>query len=359
MTSRLRSFRLASGLSQQDLADLVGVSRQAVAGIERGAFEPSLKVSLGLAAALGTTVEALFEGTVSRAKVDAGLVRTVASLTRVDLAQVGEELVALPRHGDNAMVAGFSTAGALVDSCGSQGVLATPFRSARPTLVVAGCDPAIPLMAGPLNRLDPPVDLAWWSCSSREALELLAAGQIHVAGFHIGGQNELAQTLAEIDTGPVEVFSFATWSEGLVVSRQLRGIPLAGLLDSKSRLVNRQPGAEARRLLISAVKAEGGSPEEIAGWDSTISAHMLLASCIARNVGEWGVASQPAAIDFGLDFTPLAEEEFVLAVPSGLVKSREVRAMLRIAGGMDLRTQLSAIPGYGGIEACGKHLATV
>ncbi len=359
MRNQLRRFRLARGLSQQDLADLVGVSRQAVAGIEGGAFDPSLRVSLGLAAALGTTVEALFESAVSRARVDASLVREVASLSRVDLAQVGEELVALPRHGDNAMVTGFGPAGALVDSYDGGGVMATPVRPVRPTLVVAGCDPAIPLMAGPLNRLDPPVDLAWWSCSSREALELVAAGQVQVAGFHIGSRGELATALAGIVAEPMEIFAFATWSEGLVVPGRLRGLSLSGLLESGARLVNRQPGAEARRLLSAVVKAEGGVPEEIAGWESAISAHLVLASCVARGAGDWGVASQPAAIDFGLGFTPLAEEEFLLAVPSRLARSREVRAMLRVVGGMDLRSQLSAIPGYGNIEACGRHLATV
>src|SRR5688572_25973926 len=56
----LRQARVAAGLSQQALADLAGISRQAYAAAERGTAVPSTEVALRLARALGTTVEQLF-----------------------------------------------------------------------------------------------------------------------------------------------------------------------------------------------------------------------------------------------------------------------------------------------------------
>ena len=62
-----------------------------------------------------------------------------------------------------------------------------PIGPPRPTLVVAGCDPALPLLETPLALLDPPLAFAWWPCGNGEALRLAAAGLVHAAGVHQAG----------------------------------------------------------------------------------------------------------------------------------------------------------------------------
>lgn len=62
MTNHLRRLRLAAGeMTQQDLAERTGVTRQTILSIEKGNYNPSVELALRLAKALGTTVEALFE----------------------------------------------------------------------------------------------------------------------------------------------------------------------------------------------------------------------------------------------------------------------------------------------------------
>lgn len=62
MRTNIRRFRFGRGeLSQQQLADMVLVSRQTIVAIERGNYSPSVKLALLLAAKLETTVESLFE----------------------------------------------------------------------------------------------------------------------------------------------------------------------------------------------------------------------------------------------------------------------------------------------------------
>lgn len=62
MKANIRRFRFENGeLSQQQLADMVSVSRQTIVAIERGNYSPSVKLALLLARKLETTVEALFE----------------------------------------------------------------------------------------------------------------------------------------------------------------------------------------------------------------------------------------------------------------------------------------------------------
>ncbi len=59
--SHLRHRRaLAAGMTQQDLADRVGVTRQTILSIEKGKYSPSVGLALRLAQVFGTTVEELF-----------------------------------------------------------------------------------------------------------------------------------------------------------------------------------------------------------------------------------------------------------------------------------------------------------
>ena len=56
----LPAIRNKRGLTQQALAELLGVSRQTINSIERGRFEPSLSLALKAAASLDLSVETLF-----------------------------------------------------------------------------------------------------------------------------------------------------------------------------------------------------------------------------------------------------------------------------------------------------------
>ena len=56
----LRAAREARGLTQAQLAELIGVSRKTINTVENGIFVPSTLIALKLAWALETRVEALF-----------------------------------------------------------------------------------------------------------------------------------------------------------------------------------------------------------------------------------------------------------------------------------------------------------
>lgn len=61
MKTSIRKYRFERGeLSQQQLADMVSVSRQTIVAIERGNYSPSVKLALLLAFKLETTVDDLF-----------------------------------------------------------------------------------------------------------------------------------------------------------------------------------------------------------------------------------------------------------------------------------------------------------
>src|SRR5580658_5980396 len=331
---------------------MAAVTRQAVSAVESGHSDPSLRVALALARALGMTVEELFG---PGDPADPVLARPVAPTSgraggggsRVALATVGDTFVALPLHADTAARVGFGAAGGLVVSAGGAGDLieVRPIGPPRPTLVVAGCDPALPLLETPLSLLDPPVAFTWWPCGSGEALRLAAAGLVHAAGVHRPGGERAAGQATEIPGG-AEVVGFAAWREGLVVRPGTRVGGLADVARQRLRLVNREVGAQARTLLDRECARLRLTPAELPGYDSQAAGHLQVAAAIAGRLADAGVSSEPAALAYGLDFIPLASEQFDLVLPAKHAASREAAGLLKVLTSPWLLAQLASLPGY-------------
>ena len=60
LSTKLKAYREAKGLKQADLAELVGVRRETIVNLERGKYNPSLKLAMDIAKVFHVTVEDLF-----------------------------------------------------------------------------------------------------------------------------------------------------------------------------------------------------------------------------------------------------------------------------------------------------------
>ena len=343
---RFRLARLSRGLSQAALADQAGVTRQTISGIEAGRWSPSLDVALAVAAALGSSVEELFGAGPSFKPTGARLVIGARRQARLLLGGVDGNQVAFPLEGDHVLVPGFRPALAEVDGAHDEGadsvVEAHRFVAPAPGLVIAGCDPALALLAGPLERHRPPMGLVWWNCANSTGLGLLDAGLIHVTAVHRRHDQRRGRSVAH------EVVGFAAWREGLAVSPRYAGRVrgLADAVDLGLRLANREPGSEARRLLDEALTQLGVDGPSLAGYGTSCTAHLLVASAIAAGLADVGVASEPAALAYGLGFVPWQSELCELWIPRSQLGTPEVRALLDVMAGSELPAQLQAIAGY-------------
>ena len=56
----MKQARSEKGLSQQGLADALGVSRQTINAIEKGDYNPTIKLCIGICRVLGLTLNDLF-----------------------------------------------------------------------------------------------------------------------------------------------------------------------------------------------------------------------------------------------------------------------------------------------------------
>lgn len=59
---KLKSARAAMDMSQQALAEKVGVSRQTINAIEKGDYNPTLNLCIAICKALGKTLDDVFWG---------------------------------------------------------------------------------------------------------------------------------------------------------------------------------------------------------------------------------------------------------------------------------------------------------
>ena len=57
---KLKAARAAKDLSQQALADLVGISRQTINAIEKGDYNPTIKLCISICKVLDKTLDELF-----------------------------------------------------------------------------------------------------------------------------------------------------------------------------------------------------------------------------------------------------------------------------------------------------------
>lgn len=60
MKNRLREIRTARGISQEELADILGVTRQTISSLENGRYNPSIILAFKIARYFGMAIEDIF-----------------------------------------------------------------------------------------------------------------------------------------------------------------------------------------------------------------------------------------------------------------------------------------------------------
>lgn len=337
---QLRDHRVRAGLSQQSLAEAVGVSRQALIAIEAGRQVPSTRLSLLLARTLSCRVEALFS-LPAPAPLTARLPAGCAP-GRVALGQISEQWVAHPLALDDPRAAD----GILLDSGQVQPLGET--MSARDTVLVAGCAPLLGLLAG--QR--PDVRVRWLAASSGRALDLLDAGLVHVAGLHFfDATNAAANRLAiqqRFAGRPMTVVNLVRWRQGLLTAP---GNPLgisgaADLVQPRLRFAHRSPDAGASKLIQDLLGDRPLPPGPLA------AGHVDVARLIRAGAADAGVAIEAAALAAGLGFQPLSEERFDLVFPAELATGPMLQRMLDVLVSWSFRTEAGHLPGYD-LALCG------
>jgi transcriptional regulator with XRE-family HTH domain len=284
----IRERRLQCGLTQAELAARAGVSRQLVAAVEAGRHAPAVDAALGLAQALGTTVEQLFA--VPPPEVVPAVDRHLRERALLRVGRVGDQLVAAELSDHGVAGAGWARADGVYDA----GKVRL-FPGAMPAgAIVAGCDPAFGVAERMLDGLGPR-SLVAISAPTGSALRALGRGSVHAAVVH-GVADELpAPPLA------VKRWHVARWQVGLAVPRSWRGRSLEAVLGRGLRVAQRERAAASQQAFERALRAAG---LEAPPHSPTVTGHFDAAR-LAATVGCAGVTTEAAAGAFGLGFLAL------------------------------------------------------
>ncbi len=328
----LRDARERLGLTQAELAERAGVSRQLVGGVEAGRHTPAVDAALRLARALGLSVEELFGPSDPPALAVLG--EPLAEGRPVMAGRVGDRLVAAPL----ASLALGDAAWAAPDGVVEGGAVRLLPGSQATGLVVVGCDPVLGICDALLNRGGTRRMLAVPG-SSGAAAAAMAAGRAHAALVH-GPRGSLPAPPV-----PVRRLHLARWRVGIGLGDGGRSASLEGVLAGAVPLVQREESAASQQALLRSAAAAGVTPPP-AG--ATAGGH-IEAARRAAVAGGAGVTFEPAAHRHGLDFLPLEVHDVEIWIDArwldhpgaralgDLLASAEFTGRVELVGGYDLR----------------------
>jgi molybdate-binding protein/DNA-binding XRE family transcriptional regulator len=354
--SRLKSFRAARGLSQSELAEKVGLTRQAIYMIEAGRYLPNATTALRLSRALGCKVEDLFLLEEELPSVEAELLE--GSGDRVKLWKVGGRFRALPLSATGDSSRGLLSADAIVAERrrGTKAkalfqTLDDPANLER-QIAVAGCDPALFVIADRLMRGTDPLPVVVWSMGSTDALSELAKETVHVAGVHLrdpSGDFNLPFLQKHFGRKRMTVVTLAFWQMGLTVApgnrKSIRSVE--DLARKGVRIVNRERGSGARQLLDRRLAEAGLSGRELSGYDTVLRLHTEVGRRVLEGTADAGVTPLAVARLLGLDFIPLETERYDLVMPKELADEHpSVQRLLEALSTRAVRRELDALGGY-------------
>jgi molybdate-binding protein/DNA-binding XRE family transcriptional regulator len=360
MENHLRERRQAMALSQRQLADLAGITRQAISALEANQYSPATSVALQLARALHCRVEDLFSlkrgGEIIEGELLGSLPRGSASV-RAQVRQIGQRILVRPLSGLGELANLSATADGLIVGLNAGGSrvkvkLLKDSDALRRKIVVAGCDPAM-FLVGEHARKHDEEDFVPCLMGSGLALKALRRGEVHVAGIHLAEEGRDAWNLASLkpSVGDMDcmVVTFAHWEEGFIVHqgnpKKIRGI--ADIAKANVRIVNREIGSGARLLLDKQMRANAVNPKRIKGYDDEVLSHLEVASRIKAGRADAGMGVRAVAAICGLDFVPLQRQRYDLVIPKDYYETLSgLRTLLDTIVSRPFRDELEALGGY-------------
>lgn len=244
-------------------------------------------------------------------------------------------------------------------------VLTLAFDASHEALTLyASHDLALPLLRDRADAQGLHVDLRF--AGSLDALRALAQGRCDVAGFHVpvlgaGKRPNFVRALKGLlKPGRHKLIACHRRRQGLIVARanplRLQGV--ADLLRPGLRFVNRQPGSGTRLLAEHLLAQAGIDGARIAGFHGPCEdTHVAVAAAIASGLADVGLGIEAAASEFGLDFVPLAEEDYYLLCTKEALEREAVQRLRGLLRHESWRAALAALPGCTAHAQAGSVLA--
>ena len=199
-------------------------------------------------------------------------------------------------------------------------------------------------------------DMAIITTGSLRGLQTVTEGGCHLAGIHLLDGEEGSYNIPYLRRaqGREKLLYWPLFmrEQGILT---LSGNPcrvnsLAGLTQEGVRFMNRQRGSGTRILLdylLGKLHIEG---ERILGYHREVFTHLEAALAVAKGEADAAVAVKPVAGLLGLDFLPLAEEEYGIVLRREFVETKPFEAFRQAYFDRRLRERAEELGGYRFLE---------
>ena len=225
-----------------------------------------------------------------------------------------------------------------------------------PLRIFASHGLALPLLRDLLQaRADVSVDLQFRG--SLDSLRLFAAGKCDMAGFHLP-DDALGARLAprfsrHLDTEADQLIKVVRRRQGIVTAaanpKGIHGV--ADLARTGIRFINRQPGSGTRLILDILLEDAGIEPQRVGGYNTEEFTHLAVAAMVASGAADAGFAIEPVAHQFGLNFEPIAIEDYWLAVRREDMAGIAQGDLLAVLRSPEYHSAISGLTGYDAASA--------
>lgn len=187
---------------------------------------------------------------------------------------------------------------------------------------------------------------------SLEGLMMLYRGQSDIAAVHLLDPASQEYNLPFIQQlfiyEQISVMRLASREQGLIVAK---GNPkkihtFHDLTRKDVQFVNRQKGAGTRFLLDSKLASLGINPKDINGYENEEWNHLSTASYITRGMADAAFGIRSAASHLGLDFIPVAKENFDLVFRFTKENKENLTSIISYLQTKDFKDNLHDLEGY-------------
>lgn len=287
----------------------------------------------------------------------------VEEFVRVRLGRVGDEWVVAPLSRGAGLTTSLVRAdGWLVVPAGVEGFAEgqeVEVQLLRSRAEIEGCllvtgshDPALDVLGSLLGERHPGLGLSSANVGSLAGLVALGRGECHAAGCHLldaeTGEYNAPYVRRLLAGRRVVLFPLHFRQQGIMVApgnpKGIRGIE--DLARPDVSFVNRQRGSGTRVLLDWLLGQKGISPRQVNGYGREMFTHAQVAVAVESGTADAGLGVLSAAKALGLDFIPVAEEQYDLAFLPGTLEDHRVRALLEVARRGEFARALEEMGGY-------------
>ena len=194
---------------------------------------------------------------------------------------------------------------------------------------------------------------------SIEALASLCKGSCKIAGFHVPIGPMRAAVVKRyakfLKPKQQRLAHLAVRVQGIITAagnpKNIR--TLADFTRPDVLVVNRQLGSGTRTLLDLLLMEAGIDSHRVRGYENGEFTHAAVAAYIASGMADAGFGIETGARRFGLDFIPMARENYYFAFYTNAQHQPALATVLATMQQEDFRASVNRIPGYDGTR-CGE-----